>query len=166
MHLKRKAFEKKNDKTINKYNKQMQQTNTQIKEYTFKEIPIGLKQAFTKTITQKDMQLFLELSCDLNPLHNDENYAKQKNFSGRVVFGMLVASTLSKLAGMHLPGKNSLIVSTQINFLNPAFVGDTITIEGEVVEKKEFANLIKVNYTINRDKDKLSAGNMLIKVLE
>lgn len=161
MRLKHKAFEKKTKKQ-----KQMPQTNTPIKEYTFKEITIGLKHAFTKTITQKDMQLFLELSSDLNPLHNDENYAKQKNFSGKVVFGMLVASTLSKLAGMHLPGKNSLIVSTQINFLKPAFVGDTITIEGEVVEKKEFANLITLNYTITRDKDKLSAGNMLIKVLE
>ena len=136
-----------------------------MKEYTFEEIELGLTASFSKIITEEDMASFLRLTGDLNPLHNDEKYAKSHNFKGRVVYGMLISSLLSTLAGVYLPGKNSLILSVDTNFVKPSFIGDNIKIKGEVVDKKDFANLIKVLYSItNQNEEVISKGNMIVKV--
>ena len=49
---------------------------------------------------------------------------------------------------MHLPGKNSLYFSQTLNFRNPCFVDDDITIEGEIIEKKSNMKLITIKTTI------------------
>jgi len=62
---------------------------------------------------------------------------------------MLLASFFSQLVGMHLPGKNSLYFSQTLNFRNPCFIDDTITIEGEIIEKKSNMKLITIKTTIH-----------------
>ncbi len=136
-------------------------------EYTFEDICIGLKQSFTKIISEEDMVAFSNISKDTNPQHNNDQFAKSKGFKGKIVFGMLTASTLSTLAGVYLPGKNSLILSVETNFLMPCYVNDVLTITGEVIDKKEFGNLIKVKVVIeNQERKQILRGTMLIKVQE
>jgi 3-hydroxybutyryl-CoA dehydratase len=138
-----------------------------LNKYVFNEIKIGLTESFSKKISEKEMRLFSILTGDINPLHTNKSFAKKKGFQDRIVYGMLTSSFLSSLAGMCLPGINSIIISVNINFLNPAIVGDTLNILGEVTEKKEFANLIKIDYTITNQENKIiTRGNMLVKVSE
>lgn len=77
--------------------------------YRMENIEVGHKESFVTTIGELKMKCFLDITGDLNPLHNDETFAKNKGFNGRVVYGLLNASFFSTLAGMYLPGERCLI---------------------------------------------------------
>ena len=118
-------------------------------EYNFEDLFVGQKANFLKKIDDELMNNFAKLSGDFNPLHMDEEYASTTNFGKRVCHGMLLASFFSQLVGMYLPGKNSLYFSKTLNFRNPCFVDDNITIEGEIIEKKSNMKLITLKTIIH-----------------
>lgn len=140
-------------------------------EYTFAEISPGMKASFEKEITLEMENEFREISGDDNPLHRDDEFAREAGggkFPGHAVFGMLTASFYSTMAGMYLPGKYSLIHSfDEISFLKPVFVGDRLTITGEVAGKEEALNLIHLKVTIrNQDSKLVSRARMKVLVLK
>lgn len=98
------------------------------------DISIGMKEVFTKTITDADVVMFAGVSGDNNPLHFSEEFASQTRFQGRIVHGMLTASLLSTLVGTRLPGPGGAYMSQELKFLKPVRVGDTVTAEMTVVE--------------------------------
>ena len=105
--------------------------------YTLAEMTPGLTEEFTVTVTAEMMQKFCEITGDVSPIHMDAEYAQQRGFSGRVVYGMLGASFFSTLAGVYLPGEHCLLHSVESKFAAPVFVGDTLTITGKVTEVNE-----------------------------
>jgi len=115
---------------------------------TFDSIKIGQIEQFAVNIDKAILNDFAKLSGDYNPLHMDDSYAKSTKFGKRVCHGMLLASYLSRLIGMHLPGKNALYFSQTLNFRLPCFVGDRIVIKGEVTEKHETTKTITLKTTI------------------
>ena len=118
-------------------------------EYTFENLFVGQKANFFKKIDSALVNDFAKISGDFNPLHMSEEYASTTNFGKRVCHGMLLASYFSQLVGMYLPGKNSLYFSQTLNFRNPCFVDDNITIGGEIIEKKSNMKLITIKTTIH-----------------
>lgn len=128
---------------------------------------IGMEESFTVRVAEEMMQGFLTLTGDVNPLHSDETYAREKGFPSRVAYGMLTASFLSTLAGVRLPGKYSLIHSVQAEFPNPVFVGDELTVLGVVVEKDERFQTFSMKVTIRNGRGKkVCRGKMRIGVRE
>jgi 3-hydroxybutyryl-CoA dehydratase len=123
-------------------------------EYTFENLFVGQKANFFKKIDSALVNDFAKISGDFNPLHMSEEYASTTNFGKRVCHGMLLASFFSQLVGMYLPGKNSLYFSQTLNFRNPCFIDDNITIEGEIIEKKSNVKLITVKTTIHNQDGK------------
>ena len=123
-------------------------------KYTFDELFVSQKANFSKKIDEALMNDFAKISGDFNPLHMNEEYASTTNFGKRVCHGMLLASFVSQLVGMHLPGKNSLYFSQTLNFRNPCFIDDTITISGEILEKKSNMRLITIQTTIHNQTGK------------
>ena len=113
-------------------------------EYTFDEIMLGVKTKFTVHINESTINEFAKISGDYNPLHMDEQYAAKTQFGKRVCHGMLLASFFSRLVGMYMPGKNALYFSQTLNFQTPCFVGDIVTIEGEVIEKSQSTRIITI----------------------
>ena len=136
-------------------------------DYKYEEIDIGHKESFAVTVTEEMMNSFLAITGDVNPLHNDEDYAVSKGHPGRVVYGMLSASLLSTLAGVYLPGKRSLIHEVKIKFAKPVYIGDTLTVEGVVEEKNDTYSLLFIKVTIrNQSGDKVLRGKMQVGVSE
>ena len=121
----------------------------QLNQYKFDEIKIGLEYKFKEKITESCLDSFASLSGDYNPLHTDDGYAKTTKFKRRVCHGMLLASFFSKLIGMYLPGKNALYFSQILNFQNPCFVDDTITVRGQVIDKSDATKIIILNTSIH-----------------
>ncbi len=124
-------------------------------EYSFEKINLGLQHYFEITINEKLVEDFAKISGDFNPLHMDEQYAKETKFGKKVCHGMLLASFFSRLIGMHLPGKNALYFSQNLNFVGPCFIGDKITVEGEVIDKSESTKIVKLKTTIKNQEGKL-----------
>ncbi len=138
-----------------------------IKNLTFEELKEGLESSFKVKIGEKEMAAFSELTGDKNPLHTDEKYAISKGFKTRVVFGQLIQSYLSTLAGMYLPGKYSLILSVETRFRKPVYVGESIKITGVVERKIDSQKIIIIKVKIfGRENILLVEGKMVVKVLE
>jgi 3-hydroxybutyryl-CoA dehydratase len=95
---------------------------------------VGEEATFTKTITEEDLQTFGRLSGDTNPIHFDENYAKQTRFGGRIVHGMLVGSLISTVLGTMLPGPGCVYLSQQLSFRAPARMGEWLTARVRVTD--------------------------------
>jgi acyl dehydratase len=123
-------------------------------EYKFDEIILGVKTKFTVQINESTINEFAKISGDHNPLHMDEQYVAKTQFGKRVCHGMLLASFFSRLVGMHMPGKNSLYFSQTLNFQTPCFVGDKVTIEGEVIDKSQSTRIITIKTTAHNQMGK------------
>ena len=124
-------------------------------EYSFDDITIGTKKKFNVTITEEVVNDFAKLSGDYNPLHMNKEYSASTSFKKRVVHGMLLASFFSRIDGMYLPGKHALYFSQSLNFVNPCFVGEKITVEGEVVDKSYATKIIKIKTRITNEHGKI-----------
>ena len=134
-------------------------------EYRYDDIKTGHKESFTVSVTEEMMKSFCNITGDINPLHNDEDYAKSKGHPGRVAYGMLTASLLSTLAGVYLPGRNSLIHEVKLKFAKPVYIGDTLTVEGVVEEKHDVYSLLVIKATIkNQNGDKVCRAKMQVGV--
>ena len=124
-------------------------------EYTFDEIDIGLTKEFQITITESMVNNFANISGDFSPIHIDEEYAKSTSFGKRVAHGMLLASFLSRVDGMYLPGKHALYFSQNLEFHNPCFINDKIKISSKVIDKSESTKILKIESKITNQNDKL-----------
>lgn len=87
----------------------------------------GQHATFTKTFTEDDVQRFIAITGDVNPLHVDDAFAAGTRFGGRVLHGMLTASIFSTMVGMLLPGTGAIYRSQTISFLRPVYLGETVT---------------------------------------
>jgi acyl dehydratase len=136
--------------------------------YTYDEIIIGQEESFHAVITDEDMDAFGKITSDNNPLHCDDRYALERGYSGKVIYGMLTASYLSALAGVYLPGKNSLIHEVEVKFINSnCEIGGGITITGQVTEKHALFKRLTLKVTIINDAgEKLLRGTMKVGVAE
>lgn len=137
-----------------------------MKHYTNKELSVGIVESFEVTVTEEMMDSFGRITGDINPLHNNIEYAESKGYAGKVVYGLLTASFLSTLAGVYLPGEKSLIQSIEVKFVKPVFIGDTLRIVGEVKEVNDTVNQIVLGVLIkNHKEEKVLRGVMKVGIL-
>ena len=123
-------------------------------EYSFDEIELGMQKSFKVFISENMLDAFCRDTGDYNPLHMNEKYASSTSFKKRVCSGMFLSSFFSRLVGMYLPGKHALHMSQSLNFVNPCFIGETITVEGKVIDKSPATKIIKLETTITNESGK------------
>ena len=123
-------------------------------EYSFDEIELGMQKSFKVDISKNMLDVFGRDTGDYNPLHMNEKYASSTSFKKRVCSGMFLSSFFSRLVGMYLPGKHALHISQSLNFVNPCFIGETITVEGKVIDKSPATKIIKLETTITNESGK------------
>ena len=125
-----------------------------ISEYSFDDIEIGMQKNFQVFISENMLDVFGRDTGDYNPLHMNKKYASSTSFKKRVCSGMFLSSFFSRLVGMYLPGKHALHISQSLNFVNPCFIGEMITVEGKVVDKSPATKIIKLETTITNESGK------------
>ena len=110
------------------------QGSTVPKSHFFEDLEIGLSAEVTRVVTADGIQAFAELSGDFNPVHIDEDYAAGTMFKQCIAHGILSASYVSSVFGMHLPGPGSIYISQTLNFKAPVYVGSAVLTRVEVQE--------------------------------
>ena len=96
------------------------------------DIEIGMTRHLTKTVTDRDIELFAEVSTDRNPVHLDDDYAQDTIFEGRIAHGMLTAGLISAVIGEQLPGHGTVYLGQTLKFMAPVRPGDQVRVEVEV----------------------------------
>lgn len=102
--------------------------------YNFEDLRVGMSSEFSKTITEADIIGFAGISGDFNPVHINEDYAKETVFKGRIAHGMLSAAFISAVFGTRLPGPGCIYVSQNLRFKAPAHIGDTVIARVELTD--------------------------------
>ncbi len=111
----------------------------------FKDISVGMTGEFEKQVTDKDVRAFADITGDHNPLHLDDDYAKDSIFGERISHGMLIAGHISAVFGYVFPGPGWIYLNQSLQFRAPVKIGAVVKTRVEVVacdaEKKivEFA---------------------------
>lgn len=95
--------------------------------YSIFEIHVGMSSSYTRTVTDADIQKFAEVTGDNNPVHLDDEYAKNTRFKSRIAHGLLTASFFSAIFGTKFPGKGSIYISQNLEFKRPVYLDDTVT---------------------------------------
>lgn len=90
------------------------------------DIEIGMSRSLRKIITDRDIEMFAEVSTDHNPVHLDEDYARDTIFEGRIAHGMLTAGLISAVIGEQLPGHGTVYLGQSLKFLAPVRPGDMV----------------------------------------
>ena len=98
------------------------------------DIEIGMTRHLKKIITDRDIEMFAEVSTDHNPVHLDEDYANETIFGGRIAHGMLTAGLISAVIGEQLPGHGTVYLGQTLKFLRPVRPGDQVTAQVEVID--------------------------------
>lgn len=95
-----------------------------------------------RTVTDVDNIWFTLLTCNTNPVHFNEDYAK-KNFPGQPFNGRLLvngALTFAIVTGLSVEdtSKHGLMLGlSNMKMLHPVFAGDTLYSRSEVIEARE-----------------------------
>jgi acyl dehydratase len=108
---------------------------------TFDEFKVGQKFEHQpgRTVTETDNLLFSALTLNPQPLHLDAEFAKSSHFGQRLVNSIF---TLGLVVGQSV-GDTTLGTTVgnlgfeKVEFPKPVFIGDTVTAQTEVLEKRE-----------------------------
>lgn len=90
------------------------------------DLEIGMERHLNKIVTDRDIELFAEVSTDRNPVHLDDDYAQDTIFEGRIAHGMLTAGLISAVIGEQLPGHGTVYLGQTLRFLAPVRPGDKV----------------------------------------
>lgn len=106
---------------------------------------VGQKVQRSRLVIARDIELFTEISGDKNPLHYDEELAKQTRFGGIVVQGGITSAILNAVVAEDLPGPGTVFLQVTWNFKAPVRPGDTIIGEVEVTKVREDKPITELN---------------------
>jgi acyl dehydratase len=102
----------------------------------------------SRTIHDRDIELFTELTGDRNPLHYDEAAASGSRFGGIIVQGGITSGLLNAVVAEDLPGPGSVFLHVDWKFTAPVRPGDVITAQVEVLQAREDKPLTKLRTTV------------------
>lgn len=103
---------------------------------------IGDTATMKRKISKRDIEKFIELSGDANPIHSQKDQA--------LVHGAFLNSLVSAVIGNELPGPGTLVVAQHLNFPDKCFVGEEVTITVELVEDRK---IVKVKFMCTVEKE-------------
>ena len=109
------------------------------------QFEIGKKIYRHLSVTGEIVDRFRDLSCDHNPIHIDDKYAKKKGFTGRVVYGNILGLMISSLVGMDLGYPDVILISQNLNFKEPIYIGDTIELCATISNRSEAVRVIELD---------------------
>lgn len=118
-----------------------------------------------RTVSESDIVTFAGLSGDFNQIHTDAEFSKGAPFGRRIAHGLLGLSIASGLAMRTGVLEGTVLAFREINdwkFVKPIFIGDTIHVEMDVLEKKSLPRIGGGSIRIGLDV-KNQAGDVLMK---
>ena len=107
----------------------------------FEELEVGtvIRHAIRRTVTETDNLLFTTLTMNVQPLHLDAEFAAESMYGQRIVNSIF---TLGVATG--IPVQETTLGTTlgnlgfrEIEFPKPVFIGDTLRVETEPLDKRE-----------------------------
>ena len=97
----------------------------------------AVRETLGRTITEADVVIHAGQTGDFYPHHMDAEWCKKQPFGQRIAHGTLIFSVA---VGMTAGEVNPVAFSygyDRLRFINPVFIGDTITVRVTITEKRD-----------------------------
>ncbi len=122
-----------------------------------------------KNITRESIRRYAEASGDFNPIHLDEEFAKNTPAGGIIAHGMLSLAFVSQMMTQAFGEEWIKTGKLDVRFKNPARPGDTITITGKV--KREIPDekgklIVHEIVCINQKNEAIITGDATVRISE
>ena len=116
-------------------------------------------------ITGHLIKSFADISGDINPLHTDPDYAKEKGFLKTVAYGNLLGLLISTLIGVKLKTREVMLISQTVNYKNPIYEDDTIVLTGSVTNIVSAVNSVELKLIFSNGRQTVASGMCIFKCL-
>ena len=114
-------------------------------KYYFKDVSLGQTAEYEKQVTDEDVRKFADISGDYNPIHLDDEFAKDSMFGARIAHGILTASHISAVIGYIFPGPGWIYLGQSLQFRAPVKIGDTVHTVVEVTDTVAEKNIVELS---------------------
>jgi phosphate butyryltransferase len=142
----------------------MKPANEMIENRTFDEIAVGDSASLSRTLGEKEIQLFALASGDVNPAHLDPEYAATDIFHRVIAHGLWGGGLISAVLGTELPGPGTIYLHQDLDFTHPVGIGDTITASVTVKEKRAEGQVLVLDCRCtNQDGREVISGKAVVK---
>ena len=130
---------------------------TTLHNFTYDEITLGQTATYSKTLSERDIILFAEVSGDVNPVHIDPEFAARSMFGERIAHGAWTGAVISAALALVLPGPGTIYLGQTLTFRSPVKIGDTVTVTLTVTEKRDDKQFVTIDCVATNQDGKLIA---------
>ncbi len=132
----------------------------------YNDLAEGMTREHDYVITPVVYESFLRAFDDRSPLHVDSVYARQSGFDGPVMHGGILNGFVSHFVGMVWPGRNSLLLSVELRYSRPTYLGDHLRLHARLAQKLDAQQVVVLHLNIfNQTRNELAAtGRAQVKV--
>lgn len=117
-------------------------------------------------VTDEVVRKFAELSGDYNPIHLDEEFAKQTRFGRRIAHGMLSGAFISAVLGYELEERKIVYLSQTMKFTAPVYLDDTVTATAKVTNIREDKGIMVLETVCtNQNGETVVTGEAVVMIL-
>jgi acyl dehydratase len=139
----------------------------------YEEFEVGetIEHATRRTVSERDNQVFCDMTMNQQPLHLDAEFAADTEFGERIVNGLY---TMSLAVGLTIPETTDGTIVANLSYDDvshpaPVFVGDTIRAQSTVTGKRETSDgergVVTMHveaFAVNRDGEGGDDGETLV----
>ena len=126
------------------------------------DIVMGMSRSLRKSVTDEDIEMFAAISTDRNPVHLDDDYARDTIFEGRIAHGMLTAGLVSAVIGEQLPGHGTVYLGQSLKFLAPVRPGDMVEAVVTVTDSDFSRRRVRMDCACTVDGKKVLVGEATV----
>ena len=136
--------------------------------HTFEAIQEGQVVDHTYLISAETYGGFINTFGDRSPLHVDTDSAKALGFQDIVMHGTILNGFLSHFIGMLFPGRTAMLLSVELRYLQPCFMGDEVQMVATVKQKQHTHRvlIIQVHFIRIQDQTLVASGRVMTKVYD
>lgn len=121
----------------------------------YRGLSIGQKAEKTRIFTLDDLDEFIDLVEETNPIFTDREQAQSLGFRDVPLPGGLLGGVVSDLLGTQLPGRGTNWLKQKYHFLKPAYPNEKITARVEIVQLRPEKDLINLHTTLTNQQDEI-----------
>ncbi|MFN2392177.1 MAG: MaoC family dehydratase [Pyrinomonadaceae bacterium] len=131
------------------------------------DLKIEDKFSKSKQISDSVIRAFAELSGDYNPIHLDEEFAKNTRFGKRIAHGMISGALISAVLGYEFKERKIVYLSQTMKFVAPVFIDDTVTATATITNIREDKPIVTLETVCrNQNGETVVKGEAVVMILD
>lgn len=133
-------------------------------------LAIGRTYTFSKTVGESDVYLFAGITGDFSPNHVNDEYMAKTRYGKRIAHGVLSIGFMSTCSTMVIDAMGQRPAVSygydRVRFVNPIYIGDTVTVEYRIAERDEARGMTMAEVTVKNQRGELcTVATHLLKLV-